>query len=187
MKQIKVDKVMLMGITSNQVEDGEYVQFEIPMTIDGGRITIDGDNVLITYNTLKENMYGHDITPKVNFFNSKDVIENESEVESMNDIELRPINDEEYNAINEFLKEDYNRILSDDTYVNQKRSRLSVYDINDDFKIINVNDCTVYNMSNGKSHVNWDTFRYAYKHGLIYPYDENESGDDCNEDISEIV
>lgn len=186
MKQVKVDKMMLYGKMNGEYCEGEYVMFDTPITISGGRIGNNDDgNVLITYDTLKENIYGHDITPKINFHTQEEIVKDSSQMVSYHDIDYRTPNDEEYMALNEYLKDDYNQLELKD-YKDIKRDRITVYDINKDFKIINHNECTLYKWDNGNETVNWDTYRYAYKYGLIYPYDVNETGDNCEEDISEL-
>jgi len=184
MKQVKVDKMMLYGKIDGKFQEGEYIQFDTPLTISGGRINSNDDgNVLITFDTLKENIYGHDITPKVNFNTNDELMDEPSEMISHKDIDDRVPNDEEYNVLNEYLKKDYTKLeLSD--YEDIKRHRVTVYDINEDFKILNHSECTIYQWDDGKETVNWETYRYAYKHGLIYPYESNENYDHCQEDIS---
>lgn len=186
MKQIKVDKLMLYGQIDGQFEEGEYMHFDAPITISGGRI-FNGPNgsILISYDTLKENIYGHNITPKVILYTNEEMINESKTMLSYKDIDCREINDDEYVALNEYLKQDYNPTETGE-YNDIKRSRLTVYDVNQDFKIINNNDCSIYQWSDGKESVQFDTFRYAYKHGLIYPYDSNENEDDCEEDIDEL-
>lgn len=186
MKQVKVDKLMLYGQIDGQFKEGEYMHFDTPITISGGRIVNNRNgSVLITYDTLKQNMYGHDITPKVNLYSQEEMINASKTMVSYKDIDYREINDEEYNAINEYLKKDYSQ-LEHCRYQDIKRSRLTVYDVNEDFKILNHNCCSIYQWDDGKETVDWNTYRYAYKHGLIYPYDENENEDDCVEDIDSL-
>ena len=185
MKQVKVDKMMLYGKINGEFEEGEYVMFDIPLTISGGVITNNDDgNVLITYDTLKKNIYGHDITPKVNFNTNDELGDNLSTMASHSQIGNRPPTDEEYNAINDYLKKDWVRLDMSTEYKDISRDDLFVYDINKDFKIINQNECLISKWDDGKETVSWDTYRYSYKHGLIYPYDTNENEDYCEEDIS---
>ena len=179
MKQVKVDKMILQGNINGDFQEGEQVIFDTPLTIEGGMIHKDGDNVVIVYDTLKNNMYGHDITPKVNFTTIDEREDNPSYMVDRREITYRSPNDDEYNAINKFLKDDYGK-----GYKDMDRNGLTVYDINENFKIINSHECRIYKFSDGKETVSWDTYSYAYKHGLIYPYDINETDDDCEENIS---
>jgi hypothetical protein len=184
MTQIKVDKITTYGKVSGEFQEGEYVMFDIPLTIPGGWVkSVDDDNVLVEYETLKKDIYGGDITPKVNFVTSKEREDKLITNLSHRQIDYRAPNDEEYNALNEYLKKDWDK-LSDDYYENIDRNRLTIYDINDDFKIINQNECLIYQWDNGTESVSFDTYRYAYKHGIIYPYDTNEDEDECKENIN---
>lgn len=179
MKQVKVDKMILQGSINGDFQEGEQVIFETPLTIESGMIHKDGDNVVIVYDTLKSNIHGHDITPRVNFTTIDERSDNINYVVDHKEITYRSPNDDEYNALNNFLKNEYG-----EGYKDMDRNGLTVYDINENFKIINSNECLIYKLSNGKETVSWDTYRYAFKHGLIYPYDGNETDDDCEEDIS---
>lgn len=187
MKQIKVNTLTLTGAVNCKLEEGWNIIFAEPIKINGGKVTkIDGDNVTITYNTQKENLYGHDITPRINF-GTNDDIEFDMSLETQ-DIELRAPNDAEYNALNEFLKNDYCQVDEDGfTYKDIIRNRLMVYEINENFKILNISECTIFKSFSGKSSVTWDTFRYALKYGNIYPYNEETTSDECQEDISGLM
>jgi hypothetical protein len=181
MKQVKVDKMILKGNINGDFQEGEQVMFDVPLTIPSGRIYSDEDGVIIVYDTLKKNIHREDITPRVNFLTNDEIKEDPSYMVDWFEKKHREPNDEEYNVLNEFLREEYN---DDDKYTNLDRDCLTVYDIHKDFKILNHSSCTIYRWSNGKESVSWDTYRYAYRHGLLYPYDSNEDSDDCEIDIS---
>lgn len=102
-------------------------------------------------------------------------------------MKLKPrlANDAEYNAINEEYKKDHHTLGDQFEYENIDRNDLIVYDVNDDFKIINVNYCGVFTQR-GKEHVVFSMDRFAYKYGILYIYEEDDNIDICEEDIDEL-
>lgn len=186
MYQLKVDKIMLSGEFTGKCEVGDQIFLDIPLTVESGVITEINDNTMfITYNTLKSNMYGHDITPRTTFSNTSDLTGDEPYMIKDRTIGLRPPTDEEYNALNDYLKKDYGEDLR--LWEDYDRSQMNVYDVTEDFKIINSNECLISTFSDGKDIVSFDTYRYAYKHGLIYPYNQNETTDECVENIDGLI
>jgi hypothetical protein len=184
MKQVKVDKLILQGEMNGNFVEGEYVAFDIPLTIEGGIIhKAEDDVILIVSETLKKNMYGKDITPKVNLLDNDIFMDNAYNRVSYKELTHRPSNKDEYNALNEFLRKEF----AMDGYQDIDKNNLTVYDINEDYKIINHNECIVSKLKNGKEVVSWDIYRYAYKYGFIFPYDITETNDNCVEDISDVV
>ena len=184
MKQVAVDKIIAVGTINGNIKEGEQIFFDTPIKIESGIIeSIQGNKVTITYQTLKTNIHGHDITPKINF-DYFDENEDHPHLVDIKEIYLREPTQNEYEAINEFLKKEYN---DDEKYTDIERHRINVHDVTDDFKIINYDQCSIYKWSNGKETVHWDTYRYAYKHGFIYPYNNMEESDDCVEDLGNII
>ena len=97
----------------------------------------------------------------------------------------RPVNDTEYNAINEEYKKDHHTLGNAYEYKDVDRNDIIVYDVNDDFKIINYNYCGIL-LQDGKEHVMFGTDRFAFKYGLLYLYEQDDNIDDCVEDIDEL-
>ena len=100
-------------------------------------------------------------------------------------LKSRPINDAEYNAINEEYKKDHYTLGDQYEYKDIDRNDLIVYDVNDDFKLINVNFCGIL-VRDGKEYVLFGTDKFAFKYGILYPYEEGDNIDVCEEDIDEL-
>lgn len=180
MKQIKVERIMVQGKVSKNIKQGEQVFFEHPILIEGGFVTGNKDgNITITHETIRENIYGEDITPKVNVCEMDELMD--GHVVSITDLDMRVPTDEEYDAVNEYLKNDWGDYSG---WEDIKRHNLTVFEINEDFKIIHNSECEIILNNKGERFVQWETYSYAYKHGIIYPYSEVERSDDYEENLT---
>lgn len=189
MKRFKLEKVILIGSTEDEITPGEQLYFDKDIDICSGVVSsVVGNNVVIEYEPIKENFKGDDITPIIDCSTYDDLKYYGYEMDS-DELTPRDATEYETNCLNDYFKREMrNSIIgTDEDFEPINSNSLKVFEINEDYKILIHLTCSVMTYSKGSSSVLFDSTKYALRYGVVYSYDDGDHLDDVDIDISGIT
>lgn len=146
------------------------------------------NNHIFVKDTSGFNFMGEKITKVIGYEKMEDFLENT--ISSKDLLECvapkpRPTTKEEKELLYKFITKD-KEITEEKMLDLFEFSNLISYDLTDTHILVFENRCEIVHFTNGTSTVDSGMSRYAIRHGIVYPYNDDDDFDSLDEDISEI-